>query len=165
MRTVKQVRRTARAFTMIEILAVMVIIAMMVGAAALGIPRILDQNRQRAAKAEMSTLSDALELFKMDVGRYPTEDEALSVLLTAPADATNWNGPYLKAPALPVDPWGTAYMYHTRVGPSGDTEFLIVSYGSDKKPGGTGFASDIGSNGVTDPEGWLGGGTGLAGSP
>lgn len=165
MRTGNQMRQTARAFTMLEILAVMVIIGMMVGAAALEIPRILDKQRVGAAKSEMSTFCTAIELFKMDVGRYPSEDEGLQALITAPTDATNWSGPYLHQPAIPNDPWGTPYMYHTRVGPNGDSEFLIVSYGSDRKAGGTGTAADFGSNSVTDPEGWLSGGTGLAGNP
>jgi general secretion pathway protein G len=148
---------------MLEILAVMVIIGMMVGAAALEIPRILDKQRVGAAKSEMSTLATAVEMFKMDAGRYPTDDEGLAVLLAAPPDATNWGGPYLHQPAIPNDPWGMAYMYHTRVGPTGDTEFMIESYGSDRKAGGTGTAQDFGSNGITDPEGWMSGGTGLAG--
>ena len=166
MKTGHEARRTERAFTLLEILAVMVIIGMMVGAAALEIPRILDSNRVGAAKSEMSTFCTALELFRMDVGRYPTDDEGLQVLLSAPADATNWNGPYLHQPKISNDPWGTPYQYHTRVNQTtGDTEFLIESYGSDKKPGGTGFAADFGSNGVTDPEGWLAGGAGIAGGP
>ena len=136
----------------------------MVSAAVLELPGIIDSNKVKGAKSEMSTFCTALELFRMDVGSYPTDDQGLQALITAPADATNWSGPYLKQTTTFKDPWGTPYQYHTRVNQTtGATEFLVVSYGSDKKAGGTGYAADFGSNGVTDPEGWQSGGSGIAG--
>ena len=156
MRTGKKARRTARAFTMIELVAVIVIIGIIASGAALAIPKLIDRAKIGAAKGDMSTFCTALETFRMDVGRYPTEDEGLLALLVAPVDATNWGGPYLDATKIKLDPWNMPYLYHTRVNANGETEYLIVSYGPSRMQG----PGNIGSKDVTDPNGWLQGGSG-----
>ena len=75
----------------------------------------------------------------MDVGRYPSTEEGLVALLTKPAAAAGWNGPYLKK-EVPPDPWGHAYVYHS---PASKGEFEILSYGKDGQAGGTGEDADI----------------------
>ena len=79
-----------------------------------------------------------MELFKLDVGRYPTTEEGLDALMKRPGSVNGWNGPYLKG-ELPKDPWGNAYRY---ANPS-NGNFEIVSLGSDGAPGGEGEAADI----------------------
>jgi type II secretion system protein G len=100
---------------------------------------------------EMSTLCSAVEQFRMDTGRYPTEAEGLQALVEKPAGAENWDGPYLEPPKIPLDQWGMPYMYHTRVHDE-ETEYLIVSYGPSRKPG----PGNVGSKGI-DPAAWLSG--------
>ena len=158
MRTGNKRRGLARAFTMIEIMAVLMIIGLMVGAAALAVPKLITRAKIGAAKSQMSTYCTAMEAFRMDVERYPSEDEGgLQALVAAPADATNWAGPYLDPPRIQLDPWNIPYMYHTRVSDSGETEYLIVSYGPSQQQG----VGNIGSKDM-NPADWLAGGTGFS---
>ena len=78
-----------------------------------------------------------------DVGRYPTTEEGLAALMTAPPSAgVKWNGPYLKK-AVPLDPWGNAYQYRA---PGARAEYEVLSLGKDGQPGGAGENADITSN-------------------
>jgi len=128
-----------RGFTLLELLVVMVIIGLL--AAYVG-PKYFSQlgkSEVTVAKAQIEAFDKALDTFRLDVGRYPTTEEGLSALLTMPANATKWNGPYLKK-AVPLDPWGHPYMYKA---PGSKSEFEIMSYGRDGQPGGTGEDADI----------------------
>jgi len=106
--------RVKQAFTLVELLLVVTIIGVL---AALVVPRFVgrsQQARETAAKQEIvGTLGVALDLFEQDMGRYPTTEEGLSVLITPPSedDTTNWRGPYLKSATLPRDPWQHEYQY------------------------------------------------------
>ena len=91
------------------------------------------------ARAQIDSLSKAVETFRLDVGRYPSAEEGLGALTTRPDNAAGWNGPYLKK-AVPLDPWQRPFVYVLNA-PSGD--FSIVSYGKDGKPGGTGDNADL----------------------
>ena len=93
-----------------------------------------------AAAIEISQIGSTLDLFKLEVGRYPTSQEGLQALITAPAGANNWNGPYWKKASIPKDPWGNEYKYTS---PGAKMPYDIVSYGSDGKEGGDGPAKDI----------------------
>ena len=86
-------------------------------------------------------LTTALELFRIDVGRYPTPAEGLEVLVKPVGTIPGWNGPYLAKSDLPADPWGRAYVYES--GGQGGPAFVIKSYGGDGKEGGTGEDADI----------------------
>lgn len=126
-------------FTLIELLVVLVILTLL---ASLVGPRVLDQlggAKAKSAKLQISEIEQALDLYKLDVGRYPTDAEGLQGLVQKPATATGWNGPYLKK-GLPSDPWGTQFVYKSS-GRNGAPE--IVSFGSDGKAGGEGEATDI----------------------
>jgi general secretion pathway protein G len=83
-----------------------------------------------------------LELFRVDVGRYPTQQEGLQALVNSTPSAPNWNGPYLKKESALQDPWGNPYIYQI---PGQHGEVDVYSLGSDKAPGGTGEAQDVGS--------------------
>ena len=87
----------------------------------------------------VENFATALDSFYIDVGRYPSSQEGLQVLRTKPESVERWNGPYLKK-EIPVDPWGTAYVYRAP-GRSGGYE--IVSYGADGREGGEGENADV----------------------
>ncbi|MBI1756696.1 MAG: type II secretion system major pseudopilin GspG [Fimbriimonas ginsengisoli] len=133
--------RVRRAFTLIELMVVIIIIAIL---AALVVPRVVgraSQAKVAAAKADISTFHTLLEHFRLDNDRYPTTQEGLQALRTAPSDAKNWKGPYMDHDLHP-DPWGYDYHYEYP-GPNGKDSFTLLSYGSDGAPGGDGDAADI----------------------
>lgn len=126
-------------FTLIELLVVLVILTLL---ASLVGPRLLDQlggAKTKSARIQISEMEQAMDLYKLDVGRYPLDSEGLSALVQKPSTAPGWNGPYLKK-ALPADPWGGAYQYKA-TGRNGPPD--IFSYGADGKVGGEGDAADI----------------------
>ncbi len=123
-------------FTLIEILVVMAIIAML---AVLVAPNIFNQQAgamRDAATAEISALSAALDMYRLDLGRYP---DSLDGLMENDSDRAAWNGPYLRGSELPGDPWDNPYVYE----PDGDG-FLLYSRGADGAEGGEGNDADIG---------------------
>jgi len=133
--------RTA-GFTLLELLVVIVIIGLL--AAYVG-PKYFSQlgkSEVTVARAQIEAFEKSLDTYRLDVGRYPTTEEGLNALVTAPATgAAKWSGPYLKK-ALPLDPWGHAYQYRA---PGTKAEYEILSLGKDGQPGGTGEAADISS--------------------
>ena len=132
--------RDNRGFTLIELLIVMVIIGLL---AAFITPKLIGrvgESKQTAAKAQIELLSTALEIYKLDTGKYPTQDTGLPALISKPGDVNNWKGPYLKKNVIPKDPWGAEYIY-TFPGEHGDYDML--SYGADGNDGGTDDNADI----------------------
>jgi general secretion pathway protein G len=132
-------RSKVRGFTLIEILVVIAIIAMLAAIVGPTVMNKLGGAKSKTAAIQIADLDKALDLFKLDVGRYPTNMEGLQALMTAPAAANGWNGPYLKG-GLPSDPWGNPYRY-ANPGPGGGVQ--ILSYGGDNAPGGEGENADI----------------------
>ncbi len=131
-------QRGRKGFTLIELLVVMAIIALL---AALVGPRLfpkLGKGKQSAAKAQIELLGQALDQFRLDVGRYPTTQEGLNALVTNPG-VEKWEGPYLKK-GLPLDPWDRAYLYQS---PGARGEYDLLSYGRDGQPGGDGEDKDV----------------------
>lgn len=129
-----------RGFTLIELLVVILILAIL---AALIVPRIVnrqDDAKVAAAKSDIRTLSNELNKFKLDTGRFPTTEEGLQALRTQPNDADGWKGPYLEKD-VPLDPWQNDYVYEFP-GPD-NADFLIESFGSDRAAGGEGTAADV----------------------
>jgi len=127
-----------------ELLIVMVIlglIASLVGPKLFGK---LGKAQQKTAKTQIEMLMSAMDAFRLDVGRYPTQQEGLSALAANPGTGgglDKWDGPYLKK-AVPNDPWGNPYVYRN---PGEHGEVDIYSYGQDKQPGGEKENADIGS--------------------
>jgi general secretion pathway protein G len=132
---------TARAgFTLVEMLVVLVIIGLIMGLVAPRVLNYLAEAKVKAARLQIAALTSALDLFYLDVGRYPTAAEGLEALVRGRGATEGWNGPYLKGGAVPLDPWNHAYMYRA---PAEQAAYEILSYGSDGRPGGTGHAADI----------------------
>lgn len=131
--------RAAAGFTLLELLVVLVILGLLVGVVA---PRFFGQigkSEVKVATAQIRALEDALDQYRLDVGRYPTTEQGLAALNSPPAGATRWRGPYLKK-AVPDDPWGTPYQFRS---PGEHGEVDLFSLGKDGQPGGTAEASDI----------------------
>ena len=126
-------------FTLLELLVVMAILGML---AALVGPQVLNQlggAKSKSARIQIRDLEQALELYRLDVGRYPSSEDGLSALVARPEDIRGWNGSYLKKSEVPADPWGNEYAYRLL-----DTGlYELVSYGSDGVPGGSGESQDI----------------------
>jgi len=128
-----------RGFTLLELLVVMVIIGLLAGFVA---PRYFAQvgkSQVKAARAQIDAFDKALDQYRLDMGRYPTTEEGLAGLMTAPAGEQGWGGPYLKK-SVPLDPWGHAYVY---VSPGEHVDVDLLSYGKDGQPGGTGEDADV----------------------
>lgn len=137
-----------RAFTLIEIMVVIVILGLL---ATLVVPKIIgrsDQAKVVKAQQDIMALESALELYKLDNGTYPTTDQGLEALVvkpSSPPEPSNWKaGGYIKQ--LRKDPWGNDYEY---LSPGNHGDIDIFSYGADGQPGGEGLNADLGNWSVT----------------
>lgn len=131
-----------RGFTLIEIMVVMIIIGIL---AALVVPRVMDrpdQARRIAARQDIASISQALKLYRLDNGRYPTTDQGLAALVTKPTTEPIPNNWKACLDLLPKDPWGNPYQY---ANPGQHGEMDVWSFGADGKPGGEGNDADIGN--------------------
>jgi general secretion pathway protein G len=138
----KSRHRGDEGFTLLELLVVLAIMGLLAAIVAPQVLKYLGSSRSQTAKVQVQNISSALELYKLDVGRYPSQTEGLQALVTAPSDAASWNGPYLKNVAALQDPWGQPY--HLR-SPGQHGEVDVYSLGSDKAEGGSGEARDVGN--------------------
>jgi len=119
-------RRRRAGFTLVEMLVVLAIIGLI---SALVGPRVLSQltdSRERAAQLQIEAFSSALDIFFIDVGRYPVQSEGLGALMQRPSSVQVWNGPYLRGDRVPLDPWGREYRYT-----SDGRTFEIATLGPD----------------------------------
>jgi general secretion pathway protein G len=131
--------RSDAGITLIELLVVMVIIALFATIVGSRVGRSVDKGKKVTAKSQISEFESMLDQFKLDVGRYPTNEEGLQALRIKPANAPNWDGPYSKKD-LPLDPWGRSYIYRF---PGTHGDFDLLSYGADGQEGGDGDNTDI----------------------
>ena len=132
--------RNMAGFTLIELLVVLMILGLLAGLVG---PRVLKQlggAKSDTAQLQIAELGSGLDLFYLEVGRYPTTEEGLSALASEPAGVPNWNGPYLRKNDIPRDPWGQVYHYRYP-GESGD--FDLYSLGRDNVDGGVDEDTDI----------------------
>ncbi len=127
-------------YTLTEMLVVIGIICLIAAVLTPSLMGQLGRARAKAAELELQTVASSVELFHSDVGRYPTQAEGLSALVTEPAGVDGWSGPYLRDRKALMDPWNHPLIYLL----SPDAEhFYVESLGSDGKPGGTGIARDL----------------------
>lgn len=127
-------------FTLLELLIVMIIIGLL--AALIG-PKMIGrvgESRQTVAKQQIEGFSSALEMYKLDTTKYPTQEQGLEALVAEPQGTMNWKGPYLKKKIVPKDPWGNNYVYNY---PGEHGDYDIVSYGADGNAGGDGEDKDV----------------------
>jgi general secretion pathway protein G len=132
-------RRRDRGITLIELLVVIVILGIIATLVAQNTVGKIDDAKRGQAKNQIAEIEGALDLFRLDAGRYPTADEGLQALRIRPSAVQNWDGPYLRKDLVP-DPWGKTYVYR-QPGEHGD--FDLISFGADGQEGGEGDAADI----------------------
>ena len=135
-----QRRRRQRGFTLMELLVVLAILGLLVSLVG---PQVLNQlggAKSKTAKIQIRDLEQALEMYKLDVGRFPSTSEGLDALVSKPGNATGWNGPYLKGGKVPNDPWNREFNYKY---PGEKAEVYIFSYGLNGSPGGDGEDADV----------------------
>jgi len=135
----RQPRRARRGFTLLELLVVLVVLGLLVSIVG---PRYFSQlgkSEGKAAQTQIASVVKALDMYRIDLGKYPSTEQGLAALSVAPANEPRWRGPYL-AKVVPPDPWGRAYVYKS----PGDTgEFDLMSFGKDGAPGGAEENADI----------------------
>jgi len=126
-------------FTLLELLVVMVIIGMLAGFVAPKFFAQIGKSQTKTARAQIDALEKSLDQYRLDVGRYPSNEQGLAALMDRPTGEAKWSGPYLKK-AVPMDPWSNAYVYKF---PGEHGEYDLISHGKDGQPGGAGESEDI----------------------
>jgi general secretion pathway protein G len=141
---VGKLNKVSRGFTLLELLIVLVILGLLAGLVGPRLLERLDTAKVTTTETQVRMLKSALDTLRLDLGRYPTTEEGLDLLVNPPADEelrTRWRGPYLDN-GLPKDPWGHAYVY-SYVG-SNAQPFALYSNGADNRAGADGAAKGIG---------------------
>jgi general secretion pathway protein G len=131
-------------FTLLEILVVIAILGLLIGLVAPAVLRQLGNARNSIAHQSIERLSSVLDLYKLDVGSYPSTEDGLQALVTRPSDVSNWNGPYVKGDTVPVDPWNHPYDYRDPSSRSGH-DYDLCSRGS------TGQAVSLQNGAICNP--------------
>jgi general secretion pathway protein G len=132
--------RGDRGFTLVEMLVVITIIGLIMALVGPRVLNYLSDSRVKTARIQIQSFSAALDLFYLDVGRYPSSAEGLDGLVRPAGGVSGWNGPYLKGGTVPNDPWGNRYVYRL---PGERSAYDVRSLGADGQEGGTGAAADI----------------------
>jgi general secretion pathway protein G len=133
-------KQSPSGFTLIELLVVLMILGLLAGLVG---PRVLKQlagAKTDTAQLQIAELGSGLDLYYLEVGRYPSSEEGLLVLVDEPVGVSNWNGPYIKKNEVPNDPWGQDYHYRY---PGESGEYDLFSLGRDDADGGEGEDEDI----------------------
>lgn len=132
-------RRPDRGFTLLELLVVLVVLGLLAGIVAPKYFTQLGRSEVKVARAQIEGLAKALDLYRLEVGRYPTTEQGLNALMLAPNDEPKWGGPYLQK-QIPQDPWGRDYVYRS---PGEYGDYDLLSLGKDGQPGGDGESAEI----------------------
>jgi general secretion pathway protein G len=132
--------RASRGFTLLELVMVLVIIGVILSMVGPRVFNSLSRATGEQAKIKIEQIGSALELYKLDTGRYPNTQEGLGALLAAPPGVANWNGPYIRDPKALKDPWSRDFVYRS---PAEKGGFDLLSLGADGKEGGEGENKDV----------------------
>ncbi len=133
-------RQRDAGFTLIELLVVLAILGLL---AAIAVPQLmgfLDKAKTDTARLQIDKLGGVLDLYRLEIGRYPANEEGLKALIEHPTNVESWNGPYLKNEEALIDPWGNPYVYRM---PGEHGEYDLYTLGADGKEGGDGQSQDI----------------------
>jgi general secretion pathway protein G len=136
----KVARRRQSGFTLVELLVVLVILGLIMAFAVPQVIKYVGGAKSDSAKIQVQRLGSVLDLYRLEVGHYPTQEEGLRALVEKPAGAENWNGPYLKKDDALTDPWGRPYVYEI---PGQHGEYDLYSLGADGQEGGEGEDRDL----------------------
>lgn len=141
MRTSNTIKINPRSgFTLIELLVVLVILGLLAGLVGPQVMKYVGTSKTKTARLQLEDIGAALDLYRLEVGRYPNNNEGLEALVRKPSGAKNWNGPYLKKPQVPKDAWGYEFQYRF---PGEHGAYDLYSLGMDNAQGGQGEASDV----------------------
>ncbi len=132
--------RNRRGFTLVELLVVLAILGLLVGLVGPQVMKTLGSSKTKTARIQIEDLSAALDIYRLEVGRYPTTNDGLQALVENTGGAPNWNGPYLKKAQVPKDPWGFDYQY---LSPGQHGSFDLWTLGADNRDGGEGENQDV----------------------
>jgi general secretion pathway protein G len=127
-------------FTLLELLVVLVILGLLAAVATPQVMKYLARAKTQSAGVQIHNLASALDLYRLDIGRYPTAEEGLTSLVEAPTALLVWNGPYVKKREMLVDPWGRPYNYRM---PGEHGEYDLYTFGADNTAGGQGENQDV----------------------
>jgi general secretion pathway protein G len=127
-------------FTLVELLVVLAIIGLLASLVAPQVIKHLSSAKATTAKVQVQRLAGILDIYHLEVGRYPTEQEGLAALIEKPLEAERWSGPYIRNPEALVDPWGHPYVYRV---PGQQGDYDLYTLGADGQEGGDGDDQDI----------------------
>ncbi len=133
-------KQNERGFTLLELLVVLAILGLLAAFVAPQVLKYLGRAKSDSAHIQIQNIAGTLDLFRLDVGRYPTSAEGLAALVERPTGLASWNGPYVKDKGVPNDPWGRPYIYKF---PGDHGDYDLYSLGADGQPGGTGENADV----------------------
>lgn len=133
-------QRKSRGFTLVELLVVLAILGLLAGLVGPQVMKFLGSSKTKTAALQIEDLGATLDLYRLEVGSYPSTSEGLEALVADPGNTPNWNGPYLKKSQVPKDPWGNDYQYRS---PGEHGPYDIWSLGADGREGGEGENQDI----------------------
>ncbi len=146
MKKEKSILRSQRGMTLVEITIVLIILGGLIAILAPNLIGELGKSKVKTAKIQMSQLGAALDRFNLDCNFYPTSEQGLESLLTAPSNCRNWGPePYAKSNMI-VDPWGNEFIYER----NSSTSYILISLGADGEEGGSGIDADISSDDKRD---------------
>ena len=131
-----------RGFTMVELMAMLIIIGLLATLVVTKVASQIDKARVTTTKANLKLLHSAVTQFKLDTGRYPSEEQGLYELIEQPSDVMNYEpGGYLETTDIPLDAWGEEFIYELY--PPSGKPFVIKSYGADREEGGEDYDADL----------------------
>ncbi|MEA3278176.1 MAG: type II secretion system major pseudopilin GspG [Pseudomonadota bacterium] len=140
MQSLMRRHRSVRGFTLVELLVVLAILGLLVGLVGPQVMKTLGSSKTKTARIQLEDLGATLDIYRLEIGRYPTSEEGLQALVENPGETRNWNGPYLKKSQVPKDPWGFDYQYRS---PGEHGSFDVWTLGSDNREGGDGEDQDV----------------------
>lgn len=136
----RKMRRDEDGFTLVELLVVLAIIGLLASLVAPQVIKHLSSAKAATARIQVQRLAGVLDIYHLEVGRYPTEQEGLAALIEKPLEAERWSGPYIRNPEALVDPWGHPYVYRV---PGERGDYDLYTLGADGQEGGDGDDQDI----------------------